>query len=168
MKTTKLTYKLLPLITIFLAIVFAAKPTAKAGLVTITDVVIEPIVPTESEPITINTFAEVDVVGYPDMTFVGTAFDQSGTSLTLNIDFDEWGVYGDLILDPSWAFSEPIGRLAPDVYDLTVRAWIYKGDTLWVELSDEYSMSFQVIPEPTTLLFLGFGGLTLLRKHRTK
>lgn len=167
MKATKLTYKLLPLIIIVPAIVLATNSSVEGGGVTITDVAIDPILPTESDPITINTFGEIDIINYPAMTFGGTVFDQSGTSLLLIFDFDEWGMWGSPI-GPEWLLSEPIGMLTKGEYDLTVRAYTYRGATLWVELSDEYFTSFQVIPEPTTLLFLGFGGLALLRKHRTK
>jgi hypothetical protein len=64
-KATKLTAELLPLITIILVIVMGTSVSVEAGSVTITDVNIDPLPPTELEPFTIYTLIDFDSIAYP-------------------------------------------------------------------------------------------------------
>jgi hypothetical protein len=102
------------------------------------------------------------------MAFFNSDFEQSGMSLQLDFYFYEDGMgWGYPIGSPSF-LSEPIGGLNNGLYDLNVRAYVSPNPIALVmpELSDEYSMSFQVIPEPTMLLLLGAGAVMIRKKHR--
>lgn len=166
MKATKLTAESLPLITIALVIVMATSVSVEAGPVTITDVTIDPPLPMESAPITINTFIHFNSIAYPEMVFANSYFDQTDMSLQLDVHFYEDGMGGGTpIVSP---LLEPIGMLTEGLYDLNVRAYVSPDPISLVmpTLSDEYSMSFQVIPEPTMFLLLGAGAVMIRKKHR--
>lgn len=165
MKATKLTSELLHLITIVLTVVITTSASVEAGSITITDVSRDPLLPTVFDSITIKTFIDFDLIAYPQMVFDNSNFEQSGMSLQLDLHFYEDGMgMGTPIVSP---LLEPIGMLTEGFYDLTVRAYVSPDPISLVMpwLSDEYFTSFQVIPEPTTLLLLVFGALGLLKRH---
>jgi hypothetical protein len=117
----------------------------------------------------IYTLAQIDLIGCPNMTFLGAGFNQSGMSLTLMLDFNRFAVVGDPIFNSYWYWHEAIGTLPAGVYDLTIQAWDYLAPTYTVILSDEYFTSFQVVPEPSTIGLLGLGaGALALRKRKRK
>ena len=165
MKATKLTSELLRLITIVLTVVITTSASVEAGSITITDVSRDPLLPTVFDSITIKTFIDFNLIAYPQMVFNNSDFEQSGMSLQLDLHFYEDGMgMGTPIVSP---LLEPIGMLTEGFYDLTVRAYVSPNPVALVmpELSDEYFTSFQVIPEPTTLLLLVFGALGLLKRR---
>lgn len=165
MKATKLTSKSLRSITMVLTVVIITSASVEAGSITITDVSRDPLLPTVFDSITIKTFIDFDLIAYPQMVFDTSDFEQSGMSLQLDLHFYEDGMgMGTPLVTP---LLEPIGMLTEGFYDLTVRAYVSPDPISMVlpSLSDEYFTSFQVIPEPTTLLLLGFAALGLLKKR---
>ena len=61
----------------------------------------------------------------------------------------------------SWIHSVNIGTLPAGFYDLTVRIL---GEPI-PEFDDIFETSFEVIPEPASLLLLSLAGLKVLAKH---
>jgi len=165
MKATKLTSELLRLITIVLTVVITTSASVEAGSITITDVSRDPLLPTVFDSITIKTFIDFDLIAHPEMVFASSYFNQSGMSLQLDLGFYKDGMgMGTPIVSP---LLEPIGMLTEGFYDLTVRAYVSPDPIAMVlpSLSDEYFTSFQVTPEPSTLLLLGLGAVMLRRKR---
>ena len=166
MKATKLTSELLRLIAIALAVVITTSVSIEAGSITITDVTTDPLLPTVFDSITIETFIDFDLIAYPQMVFDNNygGFEQSGMSLQLDLYFyeDGMGILGIPIVSP---LLEPIGMLTEGFYDLTVLAYVSPDPITLVmpELSDEYFTSFQVTPEPATILLLALGAVMVRR-----
>ncbi len=165
MKATKLTSELLRLITIVLTVVITASASVQAVSLTITDVSRDPLLPTVFDSITIKTFIDFDLIAYPQMESGNSYFEHSGMSLQLDLYFYEDGMgMGTPIVSP---LLEPIGMLTEGFYDLAVRAYVSPNPIALVlpELSDEYFTSFQVTPEPATLILFALGGLMLRRRR---
>jgi len=165
MNSTKLTSKSLRSITMVLTVAIITSASVEAGSITITDVSPDPLLPTVFDSITITTFIDFDSIAYPQMAFDTSNFEQSGMSLQLDLYFYEDGM--GMVTPIVSPLLEPIGMLTEGFYDLTVRAYVSPDPIAMVmpSLSDEYITSFQVIPEPTTLLLLGFGTLGLLKRR---
>ena len=121
--------------------------SAKAS---ITDVDIFPEAPTAIDLITISVSG---VEGSGDVLITDSDFNIQGTVLELDI-FLEVGAFP--VITP-WSHSEDVGPLPAGMYDLTVR-------TLELaEVTDTYSMPFEVVPEPATVLLLAVGALLAKR-----
>ena len=116
----------------------------------ITDVFIFPEEPMVIDPITIITSG---VEGSGGVVITSSSFLIDGTSLELDIFLDV-GVY--TVITP-WSHSEDIGALLMGTYDLTVNTIV----ELQPVLNDTFFKSFEVVPEPATLLLLGAGSLVL-------
>ncbi|MHC5061884.1 MAG: PEP-CTERM sorting domain-containing protein [Planctomycetota bacterium] len=114
----------------------------------ITDVFISPQEPIEIDPITIITSG---VENSGAVVIESSSFMIDGTSLELDI-YLEVGSY--TVMTP-WQHSEDIGTLLMGTYDLTVNTI----NELEPEFNDTYYTSFEVIPEPATILLFGLGGL---------
>jgi hypothetical protein len=71
---------------------------------------------------------------------------------------------GYLTVITPWSHAENIETLPIGTYDLAVTAYYdYGGFTA----SENYFTSFEVVvPEPASILFLGFGGIILRRRER--
>ena len=116
-----------------------------------------PSQPATTDPITIVAYGQV---GYINTPIDHTDFYMADTSLQLDIFFD----FSETLLPmvAPWSHSEPIGMLSEDSYTLTVRTFEWPV----IVIADTYLTSFEVVPEPATVLLLGLGGLALLRRRR--
>ena len=56
-----------------------------------------------------------------------------------------------------WSHTEIVGTLPTGVYDLTVNA--FEGEFIFS--SDTYLKTFEIVPEPMSIMLLGFGMLFL-------
>ncbi len=135
----------------FLFVLVVVAGWAGIGNASITDVDILPEVPTTFDVITIFTEG---LSGSGPVEIGDTNFTMNGTNLELDIEVHA----GFLTVMTPWVHSENIGPLPLGIYDLTVNA-IYAPD-----VTDTFTTSFEVVPEPTTLLLL-LGGIPVLRKR---
>lgn len=117
---------------------------------TITDVYILPEVPKLDDVITISVSG---VEPYSGVTITDSMFNIDGTSLGLDLYLK----VGILPTPAPWLHSQDIGTLQPATYELTVRTF----ENSYV--TDTYPLTFEVIPEPSTVLLFGLGGLMLRR-----
>jgi len=94
----------------------------------------------------------------------------SGPVFVTNSDFwmDENTLHLDLFLNVGsfqmvtpWSHSEDIGTLAGGMYDLYVQT-IESGN-----ITDDYTMTFEVLPEPATALTLALGAIGLRRRRQS-
>ena len=115
----------------------------------ITDVFIFPEEPIIYDEITINVFGEENF----NISVSDSFLTIDGTLLELDIHLQE----GMMPIVTPWSHTVDVGTLPIDTYDLTVNTWI---DTTPI-FNDTYYTSFEVVPEPATVLLLGFGGLVL-------
>jgi hypothetical protein len=121
---------------------------------TITSVQIIPAEPTLTDSISILVNG---IEGSSPVQIMNTQFSVNGNSLALDIYLDLGFAF---VLTP-WSHTEVIGTLPTGDYNLTVRRLLpsyYPPDTI----VSSYSTSFEVVPEPCTVVFLGFG-LPLLK-----
>ena len=139
--------------------VLAVGGVGTAAWIPIYDVHVEPNVPDDTDSITVVASGQIGYLGIP---IVDTDLHIAGTSVQLDIFFLFQGI-GLPVVD-SWDHSEAIGTLAEDTYSLTVRTFGLPGPTF----ADQYTTSFDVVPEPASavLVLLGFSGL-LRRRRKT-
>ena len=119
----------------------------------ITDVVISPESPTDLDPITITTFG-VESSGAVTVSDFDYLIDGNMLELDIYINVGSYQV-----ITP-WSYSEDIGTLPVDIYDLTVNVI----NEYEPSLNDTFSTSFEVVPEPASLLFLAIGMAIVQRK----
>jgi len=131
-------------ITMMSAVVLVFVYISNSAKAVITDVEITPAEPTMEDIISIVTSG---VEGAGAVFVTDTDFRTDGTSLELDIFLDV-GVFPALT---PWSHSEYIGTLREGMYDLTVRTWELP------DITDTYSITFDVVPEPTTVLLLAMG-----------
>lgn len=117
---------------------------------TITDVSIVPSLPTPMDVIFINVLGQES----SGPVFIeDTDFRQDGMSLELDISLD----VGPFLVITPWSHTENIGTLPAGVYDLTVNTIVelepFRNDTSFT--------TFEVVPEPGTLVLFGLGGLIM-------
>jgi len=135
--------KILKVIAITIIVCFSAYVNAK-----ITDVSIVPSLPNPMDVISIDTSG---VEGYGPVTITDSVFLIDGTFLHLYLSLN----VGPYTVMTPWSHTEDIGTLPEGLYDLTVRTL---EDSF---VTDTYSTSFEVVPEPATLLLFGSGALLL-------
>ncbi len=119
----------------------------------ITDVDILPEEPTEIDPITIFVSGEENY-----------SVSVTDSILTINETLLELDIYLHLGFLPAvtpWSQIENIGVLSLGTYDLTVNTFV-DSDPMY---NDTFSTSFEVVPEPTTILFLALG-MFMVREKR--
>jgi len=132
--------RLLVLIVSMMTILCPVK-VVKGMDVTIEEVYTDPNEPTDIEVITIVASG----LGYSGPIWIDdSVFQMEGTSLELDIFF----TLGPYAWVTPWSYSEGIGMLPADFYDLTVRAYSYSQLTKTYELSDTYLTGFTVVPGP--------------------
>jgi len=119
----------------------------------ITDVSIVPSLPTPLDVISIDTSG---VEGYGQVTITDSVFLIDGTFLQLDLSLN----VGPYTVMTPWSHTEDIGTLPEGLYDLNVRTL---EDSL---VTDTYSTSFEVVPEPATMLLLGIGAIAIRRGKR--
>ena len=136
---------------IFAIMLFSAN-LAKA---VITDVYILPELPKLDDAITISVSG---VEPYGGVRITDSIFNIDGTSL----GFDLYLTLGVAPVITPWSYSEDIGSLPMGTYELTVNT-IFESEPF---LNDTFFTAFEVIPEPSTFLFLTLGTVALRRKKR--
>jgi hypothetical protein len=112
---------------------------------------IVPSLPTETDSITFN------ISGWAGGTPSWVEYDeflQNGTSLQLDLYIYEAPYHAF----SEWTYSRPIATLPADDYNLEINAIDYDTSIL----HDTYFFEFTVVPEPISIILLGFG-LCLLR-----
>ena len=123
----------------------------------ITDVSILPEAPTFNDDITINVFG---VEGSGPVLFTDSIFVKDGTSLELDL----YITVGPFLSITNWSYSEDIGILSDGMYDITVNS-IFELEPF---LNNTFITSFEVIPEPSSLLFLMSGVFGVRRRRRKR
>jgi len=121
----------------------------------ITDVFIFPEEPMVIDPITIF----VSGVESESVTIDNSDFQINGTSLVLDIYFHS----GFLPVVTPWSHSEDIGLLGAGIYELTSNT-IFESAP---HLNDSYYTTFEVVPEPSTVVLLGIG-FVYIRQNKRK
>ena len=137
---------------ILITLLTLAAATAKA---TIIDVDTLPVTPIYTDVITIFTSG---IEGAGGVTVTNSVFDVDGTDLTLDLYLE----IGLLTVSTPWSHSEIIGTLVPADYNLTVNTY----DVFYSMYDDTFSTTFEVTPEPTSLLLLAMGIIGVRRKIR--
>ena len=122
--------------------------SAVATQAAITDVFIFPQEPMVIDPITIITSG---IEGSGDVVINSSSFLIDGTSLELDIFLD----VGNFAIITPWSHSEDIDALLIGTYELTVNT-IFESAP---HLNDSYYTSFEVIPEPATILLFATGAI---------
>jgi len=114
----------------------------------IKDIEIVPILPTPLDDISIVSSGEE---GSGPVEIVDSVFSVDENSLQLNIYLE----VGFAMVVTPWSYTENIGTLPAGVYDLTVNTIVelepFRNDTSFT--------TFEVVPEPGTLVLFGLGGL---------
>jgi hypothetical protein len=119
------------------------------------DVLIQPANPTFSDDISVLVFGEES----GSMGIVDSILTMEDMSIELDI-------YIELGFSPvvtPWTHSENIGMLSIGTYDIMVNMLV---DTR-PDLNDTFTTSFEVVPEPATVLLVSTGVLYIRRKKRT-
>ena len=137
---------------LLLATILSSAPLAKA---VITDVNILPELPKLDDAITISVSG---VEPYGGVRITDSIFNIDGTSL----GFDLYLTLGVAPVITPWSYSEDIGSLPIGIYDLTINTIV----ELEPFRNDTFFTAFEVVPEPSTFLFLTLGTVALRRKKR--
>jgi hypothetical protein len=144
---------------LILTLVFIMAEQALATF-SIDQVTISPANPTSLDIITIDANGGVNFGGW---SFDHSSFTENNKNLTLDFYFD----VPDIVywIMTTWDQSKQIGTLSANDYNLTVHT--YEITSSGTSLDDTLQTSFTVTtPEPMTIVLLGLGGLSLLRKRR--
>ena len=133
----------------------------------IDSVLISPTSPTDLDWITLRVEGEIMHTG---IDLINSQFDQSGSNLSLDLYFYYDGGISLPVVLPYW-YEHPVGYLTPGGYDVAVRSFYgispFPGMPPMYQLADEAQVSFNVLPEPGTMLpFFAAGLLAFLRRQR--
>jgi hypothetical protein len=121
----------------------------------ITDVSIQPEVPTIIDPVTVITSG---LEGSGPVSIYDSTFQIDGAVLSLDL----FTTVGHLDVMTPWSYSENIGFLPIGTYDLTVSTF----EKFDPRFNYTFSTTFEVIPEPTSLLLFttGIVGIHFLKR----
>ena len=142
--------KLIIFLSLASAILSFGVNVAQAG---IDDVEINPLIPNQFDSIEIIT----NGVESSSISLGETIFTKNGADLQLDIHID----VGFLTVITPWSHTETIGTLSPGIYNLTVNSI----RDLEPQFNDTFETSFEVVPEPTSLLLLALAGAKLCSKQ---
>ena len=134
------------------------------GGVSVDGIDVSPVAPLVGQPISLTSYGWI---GYAlETSFVGSDYIISGNNITLNsyfLDIMPPGGIGIPVAD-RWEDTQNIGSLAAGTYNVT--SYALMGFPGFPEgVSDEYSASFVVTPEPASILLFA-SALGLLRRTR--
>ena len=121
----------------------------------ITDVTILPEIPTFNDDISLF-ISGVESTGGVLITDSAFIIDGSSLELDISLEVGPWTV-----LTP-WDYTYEIGLLSIGIYDLTVNSLVPSDPTQ----NDTFITSFEVVPEPATVLFFGLGMYLLRSKNK--
>ena len=119
----------------------------------ITDVSVLPENPTDIDLISIFVSG---AEGSGGVTITDAVFDLDNYEITLDISLD----VGNILVATLWDYTYDVGLLSAGIYDLTVNS-IVAVDPIQ---NSTFITSFEVVPEPATLLLFGLGMCLLRRK----
>ncbi len=122
----------------------------------ITDVQVIPPNPTTMDSISIYSYGGL---AYNDAPFDHSDLFIDKYSLQLDIHYG----FGYLPSTGFWSHTEIVSTLPAGFYELTVNAYERE-----MPVGDTYVTSFEVVPEPMSILFLGFGMLGCRNRIRNK
>jgi hypothetical protein len=134
------------------------------GEVTVDGIDVSPLAPLVGQPISLTSYGWIGYIA--DISFVDSDYSISGNNIVLNsyfIDTNPGGI--GLPIADRWEDTQNIGSLDAGTYNVTSLAWITAFYGLPGELSDGYSTSFTVVPEPASMLLFA-SALGLLRRKR--
>jgi len=158
-----------PKISLFLifftvAAFFIGNPDAVADLVIIEGINIQPVEPTDIDIIKIKTYGQVGYICDIELFAYGSTI--FGNSISFDFWFNDSNPDGwRLPVIGDWNKILDVGPLSPGTYDVTSVAWMTENFNFsGLRFSDIYSTSITVIPEPSTILLLGFGMLALRKR----
>ncbi|MBN2019477.1 MAG: PEP-CTERM sorting domain-containing protein, partial [Sedimentisphaerales bacterium] len=123
----------------------------------ILDVNVFPEQPTINDEIAIITSGITSLGG---IQIEGSDFEMQGNSLLLDIFIRT----GAATVEIPYLYSENIGTLPAGLYDLTVRN--FETSLYDITHTYTYSTTFEVVPEPSTLVLLSFGFIQVMRRRR--
>jgi hypothetical protein len=109
------------------------------------------VIPEQPLEVDIITFDIFGTAGFSPSEVEHDEFYQNGTSLRLDLYFN----IAVLPAFSEWTHSKQIQPLPPETYTLKIRTFDNDYGTLW----DTYTVDFTVVPEPVTILLLGFGSV---------
>ena len=143
-----------PIIFLSFVVWIAALSGANMAQAEITAVQINPLAPTQFDPIEVIT----DGIETAGPVFINNAvFNVNGNNLQLDIHLE----VGVLAVITPWSYTHNIGTLHVGTFDLTVNAI----DDYTLFNTGTYTTSFEVVPEPASILMLAIGAL-FCRKRR--
>jgi len=142
--------KIVIVLTLTIIIYFSTSAVATTAWIVTVDM--SPQEPLETDIITFDIAGQASSwpseVGYDEFT-------QNGMSLQLDLYVD----MGSLTMISDWTYEKQIGTLSAGTYSLEVRAFDNYDNTLQYTYPDP--VYFTVVPEPTTVVLLGIGGVLL-------
>lgn len=138
-----------------LSLVFLLIITPNELKASIDDVYITPETPIPTDIITINVLGTESTGA---VLILNSEFQKDDTDLSLDVFLD----VGHFQVITPWDHTEIIGTLPYDTYDLTVNAYINDS------LAYTHITSFEVVPEPASILLFTFGTIGIFANKRRR
>ena len=137
------------LATVLLMCIFVLSTQASIG-----DVTIQPSAPTEADNI---SFDIVGAEASGDVNISEVIYNLDNNHVTLDLSME----LGPFFAITPWSYTYDIGTLPAGIYDVTVNTIVVNNPST----NSTFDTSFEVVPEPTTLLLVS-AGLCFLRKKK--